>query len=181
MARLAYSGVPEIVSLLALLLSPLIRPLSNGSLYSRNRKDCHDVSDVDKRTMRGAYHSFRSLAIEYLHERSQGSNTAIVYLYCNYKDTETHSDLALLASIARQLTEQAKSIPKVTKAFCERQAQRRSDPGDDEWLDLIKSLCLVFSDSFLLVDALVRGILTLAGIIRSARALFWQDRLHIAG
>lgn len=80
---------------------------------------------------------------------------AIVYLYCSYKDPDTHSGLALLASIARQLTEQMTSTPEVAKTFCERQAERKRDPGEDEWLDLIKSICLNFSANFLFLDALV--------------------------
>ncbi|KGO73285.1 hypothetical protein PITC_085840 [Penicillium italicum] len=54
-----------------------------------------------------------SIVIEYLSESIRASRAALVFIYCNYKETETHSELELLSSIARQLAEQLDHIPSV--------------------------------------------------------------------
>lgn len=77
-------------------------------------------------------------------------------MYCNYKDTNTHSELALLSSIARQLTEQVDHVPPVVKEFRDQNATKKRDPTGDEWITLINSLGRSFYRTIIIVDALVR-------------------------
>ncbi|KAK5309727.1 hypothetical protein LTR70_010039 [Exophiala xenobiotica] len=95
-----------------------------------------------------------ALAIDHVQESVQGKGAAIAYLYCDYKDPTTHSELGLLSSIARQLTELARPLPKVVKEFCEKQAERRRNPAEDEWISLISTICPLFSTTFVFIDAL---------------------------
>jgi ankyrin repeat domain-containing protein 50 len=99
--------------------------------------------------------STRSLAVNYIHEVIQGTKAAIVYIYCDYKNPKTQSELELLSSIARQLTEQTSSIPRAVKEFCGKNAERRRNPTGDEWISLVKSICLHFQTTYVFVDALV--------------------------
>ncbi|KAJ5302288.1 hypothetical protein N7508_007151 [Penicillium antarcticum] len=95
-----------------------------------------------------------SIIINDVDEKTRGTGTAIAFMYCNYKDTNTHSELALLSSIARQLTAQIEHIPPVVKEFRDQKAMRKRDPTGDEWVTLIKSLGRFFCKTIIIVDAL---------------------------
>jgi hypothetical protein len=81
---------------------------------------------------------------------------AIAYIYCDYKNPKTQSELKLLSSITRQLTEQASSIPPAVKQFCDKNAEKRRNPTGDEWTSLINSICLLFQKTYVFIDAIVR-------------------------
>ncbi|KAJ5775210.1 uncharacterized protein N7511_000221 [Penicillium nucicola] len=95
-----------------------------------------------------------SIIINDVDEKTRGTDTAIAFMYCNYKDTNTHSELALLSSIARQLTAQIEHIPAVVRDFRDQNAMRKRDPTGDEWVALIKSLGHFFCKMIVIVDAL---------------------------
>lgn len=99
---------------------------------------------------------FRSIIIDDVNEKTRGTDTALAFMYCNYKDTNTHSELALLSSIARQLTEQVDHVPPVVKEFRDQNATKKRDPTGDEWITLINSLVRSFYRTIIIVDALVR-------------------------
>lgn len=97
----------------------------------------------------------RSLAVNYVQEATQGTQTAIAYVYCDYKNSKSHSELELLSSITRQLTEQTISVPAAVKEFCDKNAERRRNPTGDEWISLAESICLVFQTTYIFIDAVV--------------------------
>ena len=99
--------------------------------------------------------SIRSLAVNHVQEATQGTKAAIAYIYCDYKNPRTQSELELLSSLTRQLTEQTSSMPTAVKEFCDKNAERRRNPTGDEWISLVKSLCLLFRTTYIFVDALV--------------------------
>ena len=131
--------------------------LANSST-SGCRKDCHGVRMLQAITIRSIIYkliSTRSFAVNYVQEAIQGTKTAIAYVYCDYENPKTHSELELLSSIARQLTEQTNSILPAVKEFCGKNVERRRNPTGDEWISLIKSICLLFQTTYVFVDALV--------------------------
>ncbi|KAK5085112.1 hypothetical protein LTR70_008066 [Exophiala xenobiotica] len=95
-----------------------------------------------------------SFAVNFIHEHTQNNNAAIAYIYCDYKDPRTHSDVGLLSSIARQLVEQTKSLPVAATDFSEKQAGRKRAADVTEWVSLIRTICLFFDSRYLFVDAL---------------------------
>ncbi len=97
----------------------------------------------------------RSLAVDHVQEATRGTEAAIVYIYCDYKNPRTQSELELLSSIARQLIEQTRSIPAAVKEFCDKNAEKRRHPTGDEWTSLVESICLLFQTTYIFVDALV--------------------------
>jgi hypothetical protein len=100
--------------------------------------------------------NYRSIIIDDVYEKTRGTDTALAFMYCNYKDSNTHSELALLSSIARQLTAQIEHIPPVVKEFRDQNAVKKRDPTGDEWVALIKSLGHFFCKMIIIVDALVQ-------------------------
>ena len=100
--------------------------------------------------------STRSFVVDHIQEAIQGTKAATAYLYCDYKNPKTQSELELLSSVARQLAEQTSSMPSAVNEFCDKNAEKRRNPTGDEWIALIKSISHVFQRTYLFVDALVR-------------------------
>lgn len=96
-----------------------------------------------------------SFLVDFLHETTKRSDTAIAYIYCNYKEKSTHSTYQLLSSIARQITEQVGELPPVVKQFRDQNATKKRNPTGEEWIALIQSLRGLFSRTIIVVDALV--------------------------
>ncbi|TGO07453.1 hypothetical protein BTUL_0275g00150 [Botrytis tulipae] len=95
-----------------------------------------------------------SLAVNHVREAVRSTKGATICIYCDYKDPKTWSELGLLSSIARQLTEQTNSIPSVVKEFCDQNAEKKRNPTGDEWISLIKSISLLFQTTYVFIDAL---------------------------
>jgi hypothetical protein len=94
--------------------------------------------------------------VNYVQDMIKGTNSAIGYLYCDYKNPQTQNAPDLLSSIARQFLEQRSSVlPEVTH-FCDKNVAERRRPTGDEWISLIKTLCASFSKKFIFIDALVQ-------------------------
>ena len=102
-----------------------------------------------------AYTSDRSLAVNHVGEATQGRKAAIAYIYCDYKDAKTQSELELLSSITRQLAEQTSPLPPEVKSFCDKNTHSRRNPTDDERISILRSICLRFQTTYVFIDALV--------------------------
>jgi ankyrin repeat domain-containing protein 50 len=111
--------------------------------------------------------STRSLTVYHVHEAIQGKKAAIAYIYCDYNNPKTQSKLELLSNIACQLTEQTSSMPLAVKEFCDKNAKKRRNPTGDEWISLIKSICLLFQKTYVFVDALVIFFIQLTSLTSS--------------
>jgi hypothetical protein len=85
--------------------------------------------------------------VNHVQDAVQPTHAPIAFAYCDYKNLRTHCELELVASIARQLVEQAISIPATVLQFCDRNAKTRRNATADEWIALIESICLSFSDN----------------------------------
>lgn len=104
-----------------------------------------------------AYIFNRSIVVNHVGEATQGRKVAIAYIYCDYKDAKTQSELELLSSIIRQLAEQTSPLPPEVKAFRDKDTQERRNPTDDERVSLLRSLCLLFRTTYVFIDALVKS------------------------
>lgn len=93
--------------------------------------------------------------MNYVQETIPGDKIAIAYVYCDYKNPETQSELELLSSISRQLAEQIRFVPPIVREFCNKNSERRRNPTGDEWILLITSLFPFFQTTYIFIDALV--------------------------
>jgi hypothetical protein len=98
---------------------------------------------------------YRSLVANHVREAVPGLSSAVVCIYCDYKDPRTHSEFVLLGSIARQLVDQLPSVPGTVKDFCDQIAERKRHPTGDEWISLIEAVSQSFEKTYVLIDALV--------------------------
>ena len=76
-------------------------------------------------------------------------------IYCDYKDSRTHSEFALLASIAMQMVDQTALFPATAKDFSNQITERKRHPTGDEWISLIGSISQSFEKTYVFIDALV--------------------------
>ncbi|EED17209.1 tankyrase, putative [Talaromyces stipitatus ATCC 10500] len=97
---------------------------------------------------------FTSIAVNYVNDATHAAKAAVVYLYIDHKNPTTHSEFQLLANICRQLAEQIYPIPSTVRDFLEKNAVRKRNPSEDEWVSLIVRLCSLFAKVYLFVDAL---------------------------
>ncbi|MCJ1394650.1 hypothetical protein MMC18_007530 [Xylographa bjoerkii] len=95
-----------------------------------------------------------SVAVNYIEENTQRSKVAIAYVYCDYKDPKTQSEIQLLSSIIRQLAEQSKPLPPEVNAFRDKYAEKRRHPTADERISLMRTISEHFERTYVFVDAL---------------------------
>ena len=96
-----------------------------------------------------------SIAVKYVAESTRGQDIAITYVYCDYKDTLTHSVTALLSSLLRQLIEQtprAESIAELSTILTENAKYR--DPTEAELFTWVCTVSKDFNNVYIFVDAL---------------------------
>jgi hypothetical protein len=80
----------------------------------------------------------------------------MAFVYCNYKDGNTHDAATIWSSILRQLAEQCQPMPAEVERFRDKFVDKRSHPEVKELTALIKSIATNFGQTFVLIDALVR-------------------------
>ena len=96
-----------------------------------------------------------SIAVNYVAESTRGQDIAIIYVYCDYKDSSTHSVTALLSSLLRQLIEQtprAESIAELSMILNENAKHR--DPTEADLFTWVCTVSKDFNDVYMFVDAL---------------------------
>ena len=96
-----------------------------------------------------------SIAVNYVAESTRGQDVAIIYIYCDYKDSSTHSVNALLSSLLRQLLEQtprAESIAELSMILNENAKYR--DPTEAELFTWVCTVSKDFNNVYIFVDAL---------------------------
>lgn len=97
----------------------------------------------------------RSTAVSYVEEKTEGLQVAIAYVYCDYQDPSTSSEVEIFSSITRQLAEQCEVIPVEVKAFRDRYTGKRSLPSPEERVSLVRALAQHFERTYVFIDALV--------------------------
>jgi hypothetical protein len=96
-----------------------------------------------------------SVVIADLFNRS-GSNTTvgIVYVYCNFRRKDEQNVDDLLLSLLKQLAKSQSSLPGSVKNLYDRHKLKRTRPSLDEILGVLRSVAVMYSRVFIIVDAL---------------------------
>jgi hypothetical protein len=81
-------------------------------------------------------------------------NSAIAFLYCNFRRHHEQRADDLLASLLKQLSERKTQLPESVKALYYAPKERRTKPSYDEVLRMLTSTCAQFQRVFIVVDAL---------------------------
>ena len=95
-----------------------------------------------------------SIIIEHLQTTIQSKDTAILFLYCNYKERSKHSIINLFLSLLQQLLLQLPASPSIAKTFYDSNRRRRTRPSLGDTLRLFESVLSQFADCYIVIDAL---------------------------
>ena len=81
-------------------------------------------------------------------------DVGIAYLFCSFKRRDEQTAENLLASLLKQLTQERSSLPESTKALHGYHKDKRTRPSFDEISRTLQSVASMFSQIFIVVDAL---------------------------
>jgi Cdc6-like AAA superfamily ATPase len=106
---------------------------------------CHGIPGAGKTVM-------TATVISYLEDNTSSSNVGIAYVYCNYREPYTESEM--FSSIIRQLSQQISPLPSEVKSFYITWLEKKSYPSNDVYITLITNISKLFRRTFVFVDAL---------------------------
>jgi len=92
--------------------------------------------------------------IDHLRQTFEESHTAVVFLYCNYKEREDHTLPNLMASILHQLLQSLPSVSEEIRLLYNHHKKRMTRPSLNDLSALIRGRVAAYSKVFLVVDAL---------------------------
>jgi Cdc6-like AAA superfamily ATPase len=96
-----------------------------------------------------------SVVVEELNTRFQNDkDIAIVYLYCNFRRKNEQKAIDLLTSLLKQLTQDRPSLPDSVQSLYDSHKKKRTQPSFNEILRTLKSVAIMYSRIFIIVDAL---------------------------
>ncbi|KAL8794136.1 MAG: hypothetical protein Q9195_003321 [Heterodermia aff. obscurata] len=96
-----------------------------------------------------------SFVIDHLYQHfGNDKDVAVIFLYCNYKDSDRQTTRNMMASILHQLSLQAPPTAKEIEAMYEKHIHRGSQPSLPEILASLKKFSKYFKTIFVAVDAL---------------------------
>lgn len=98
--------------------------------------------------------SLRSIVVEHLQGLPKEDNIAVAFIYCNYKDRESQTDLNLFSSLVKQLALQRKEMPSDIRDLYHEHHDSHKPLSSEEALHLLLRFSNLFRKCFVLVDAL---------------------------
>lgn len=93
------------------------------------------------------------LVVDMLQKDYSSSSTAVMYIFCDYKDTSQTVE-QLKRVILRQLLQQLDAIPLEVEKLYETYGFKSTEPSSTQIHDLLLSVSAPFSQKFLVIDAL---------------------------
>ena len=98
--------------------------------------------------------NYRSVVVDYLLNNYADKDTAVAYVYCNYKDQAAQKASDLIACLARQIIGHSKALPQELMTLQNDLEQQNRRPSLNELKGLLKSLSSHYKRTYIIVDAL---------------------------
>ncbi|KGO58308.1 hypothetical protein PEX2_068180 [Penicillium expansum] len=95
-----------------------------------------------------------SVVVDHLNELFQNRRTGIAYIYCNFKRQNEQKLEDLLANLLKQLTEGQFFLPDDVRDLYDRFKNENTRPSIDHLSRALKSVAILYSRIFIVVDAL---------------------------
>jgi hypothetical protein len=92
--------------------------------------------------------------VHHLQQVFDQDNVAVLYVYCDYKDSVNQTDRNLFASLAKQSILQQRDLPTEAKTLFSRCKNVEISPSSEQCLDLLKFSVKHFRRTFVVLDAL---------------------------
>lgn len=97
----------------------------------------------------------RSAIINHIDTNLATPKVAVAFVFCEYSDPISRSEVGILSSLIQQLVRQCDHVPPEIRAFRDRHAGRVSRPTTEERVSLVRLLAQLFDRTYVLIDALV--------------------------
>ena len=91
--------------------------------------------------------------VDHLKRTYTDAKVGIAFLYCSYKDPDQTPE-NLIASLLRQFVQRLPSLPEEIRNMYKQYNKEQTRPSLAEYLHLLHKVARMFSQAFLLVDAL---------------------------
>lgn len=79
---------------------------------------------------------------------------SVAYVYCNFRRKYEQQAEDLLASLLKQLAQGRPSLPESVRLFYDKHREQQTQPSFDEISKALQSVIVLYSKSFIIVDAL---------------------------
>lgn len=98
----------------------------------------------------------RSIVVDHIQSNTPLSNTAVAYIYFDYKNKDTQSVLSVFCNIVRQMLEQIANVPQEIQQFYDSlpSEHKENNLNVDQCFAFILIVCKDFDRVFLVFDAL---------------------------
>jgi hypothetical protein len=96
----------------------------------------------------------RSIVVDHLQRHFNGSDIAVMCIYCNYKEQAVQTVPNLISSLLKQLVQDRSALSHNIKSFCKYHQDRDTRPTLDEFLKMLGFEIGTYSKVFIVVDAL---------------------------
>lgn len=97
--------------------------------------------------------TFRSVVVNYLEHYFSQDDVGIAYIFCNYKEPQQTAN-NILASLLQQLVQQRSHIPDDIKRLYKSHVEMQTRPSFAECSSSLRSIVKLFSEVFIVIDAL---------------------------
>lgn len=96
-----------------------------------------------------------SIVVDELTTRSGNDDSiGVAYIYCNFWRRDQQRTEGLLASLLKQLAQRRSSLPKNMKSLYDKHKKNRTRPSIDEVSRALHSIAALYSQVFIIIDAL---------------------------
>lgn len=98
----------------------------------------------------------RSIVVDHIQSNPPSSNTAVAYIYFDYKNKDTQKVLSVLCNILRQFLEQVGKVPQEIQQFYNSLPSERKENNlnVDQCFAFMQIVCKDYDRVFLIFDAL---------------------------
>ena len=104
--------------------------------------------------MKGELTPGSSLVIDQIIRQKLSADRGIAYFYFDYREQETQTPTAVVASLLRQLAAQKADFPQVVLDYYENYKQDQTRGSNSELLHVFNQVCLTFGRCYIVIDAL---------------------------
>ncbi|KAM7214558.1 hypothetical protein V8F06_010040 [Rhypophila decipiens] len=98
--------------------------------------------------------SIASLVINRLRTQHEDNETAVSYLFCNYKEAEFQTMINLMAELLRHILQRTQAIPEDVRTLYNRHHPKGTRPKVDDVAQILRREVNKYSRVFIVVDAL---------------------------
>ena len=115
----------------------------------------------------------RSVVIDHL-QSTLNDNTAIAWIYCNYKEKSEQTLVNLFGNLLKQLILKRSSVPRHVRRLYEEHRKQNTRPAHSRIVKALQSEIESYSKTFIVVDALDKcpeGSGTRLGLLEGLRSL----------